>query len=282
MDEHNGKVKLREASVAGIFYPDEANVLEEDLRRLLESAPEPRVHGAIAIASPHAGYGYSGDLAALAWKSALGRDVSQVLLLAPIHHPSESLIYLPEADYFDCPLGAIPVDRSLVEELRDCGTVFSMNDIPHFEEHGIEVQLPFLRFLFPGASIVPVLLGKPSPTAIKALASGISIVFGELKNSLIVLSVDLATNADPALAAVRSDRLLEATSRGDWRAILDLETRGETDSCGAGCLAAWLASPLSAGFQSELLGRHDSTASRQSGDEPLVHYAALAWTKRRE
>jgi MEMO1 family protein len=162
MKEIMGQIKVRDATVAGIFYPDDPPELEARVSALLDAA-RPEVSGAKAILSPHAGLDYSGDLSALAWKSAAARQVDTVLILSPLHRAEESVVYLPEADYFDMPTGRVIVDRQLVGEMRDCGTSMRVNDIPHFEEHGIELQLPFMLSLFPAARLVPVLLGRRRP-----------------------------------------------------------------------------------------------------------------------
>lgn len=288
MIESSEKRKRREATVAGIFYPEEPDALGAEIDRFLGSA-EPLFGGRIvsrarAILAPHASLGYSGDLAALAWKAAEGRGVSRVVAISPLHRAEESLVYLPEAEFFETPFGPVPVDQRSVEELLDCGTAFSRNDIPHFEEHGVEMQLPFMRRLFPRASLVPILVGKPSSSLVRALASALGIVFAkEAEETLFVLSTDLATcakaesDAERAEAEDRAERFIELVAQGDWRGILEERAGSEYAACGAACVAAWLASPLAEDSRSLVLGMHDSSASRESEQERLVFYAALAF-----
>jgi MEMO1 family protein len=277
MKEIIGQAKVRDATVAGIFYPDDPAELEARVSALLEAA-KPQVAGARAILSPHAGLDYSGDLSALAWKSASGRKVDTVLILSPLHRAEESIIYLPESDYFDMPTGRLNVDRRIVEEMHDCGTLMSVNDIPHFEEHGVELQLPFMRALFPEASLVPVLLGKPSPAAVKALAAALSLVFADrLQSTLFVLSSDLGSSLEEEAAAASADRFLSSFLAGDSKALLDALASGDGCACGTGCSAAFFNSGLAKGSRPLLLSRHDSSASRETGEERLVHYAAVAF-----
>lgn len=273
-----GQVKIRDATVAGIFYPDDPSELEARVSALLE-ASKPAVSNARAILSPHAGLDYSGDLAALAWKSAADSRIDTVLVLAPLHRAEESRIYLPESDFFDMPNGRIIVDRDIVEELRDCGTLMSVNDIPHFEEHGIELQLPFMRALFPAARLVPILLGRPTPAAVKALSSALSIVFADrMDATLVVLSSDLGSATEEHIAAACADRFLRAFLSGDAKGLLDGLSTIDGCACGTGCASAYLSSGLAKGRVPTLLARHDSSASRETGEERLVHYAAVALT----
>jgi AmmeMemoRadiSam system protein B len=282
MAKHTENGKVREATVAGIFYPEDSAELAMAMGRLIASA-EPgskseSITRARAIVSPHAGLGYSGDLSALAWKSACNRKIDRVVILSPLHRAEESLVYLPEADYFATPIGPVQVDKPSVEELLDCGTAFSMNDIPHFEEHGIEVQLPFLRTLFPEASLVPILVGKAQGSLVKSLASALGIVFGDkAASTLFVVSSDLSAGLEAASVGKVADQLLALIAQRDADALLDFRVDGVQTACGAVCLAAYLASPLAEGARSVLLGRHDSSKSRESEQERLVEYAALAF-----
>lgn len=283
MDEHSEKVKLREAIVSGIFYPEDSAELETLVRGLLDSN-RPRYGGAAAIVAPHASFRYSGDLAALAWNAAADRSIDTVCVLAPMHHSYDGLIFLPESDFFMGPFGSVPIKTDIAEEMMDCGTLFRRNDVPHFEEHGIEVQLPFMRALFPEAGLVPILLGAPLPAAVKALAAALDLVLsGRMNGTLIVISSDLATglasgSAGDAAATTAADRFLAKLESRDWQGMIVGEDAA-LGACGAGCLAAFLSSSLAEGTVAELLGSHDSSAFRESAAERLVHYAAIAYHK---
>jgi MEMO1 family protein len=276
MKEIIGRAKVREATVAGIFYPDDPSELEAKVAALLAAA-KPASTNAKAILSPHAGLDYSGDLSALAWKSASRAKIETVLVLSPLHRAEDSLIYLPESDYFDIPTGRVPVDGALVEEMRDCGTLMSVNDIPHFEEHGIELQLPFMHALYPSARLVPVLLGRPSPAAVKALASALALVFSDrIASTLVVISSDLGSAMEANIAAAYADRFLRGFLAEDANFLLAGLSAFDGFACGAGCASAYFSSGLSSGTRPIILARHDSSARRETGEERLVHYAAVA------
>jgi hypothetical protein len=282
MAKDSPKGKIREAAVAGIFYPEEREELEREVNRLVTEQTaclaSAGALGAHAIISPHAGLGYSGDLAALAWGSVSPRSIERVVVLAPLHRAEESLVYLPESECFSTPLGPVEVDMRAVSDILDCGTAFVVNDIPHLEEHGVEMQLPFMRLLYPGARLVPILVGKASPALVKSLASALSLVFADARaTTLFVISTDLAAGHDALAIAQRTDELLAFLKDGDWKAILDFGGPAEELACGAACLASWLSSRLSSNTAAVILGHHDSSATRQSDQERLVHYAAVAF-----
>jgi MEMO1 family protein len=276
MREILGQEKIRDATVAGIFYPDEPAELEARISALLAAA-KPAIMNAKAILSPHAGLDYSGDLSALAWKSASDRKIDTVLILSPLHRAEEAFIYLPESDFFEMPNGRLTVDGNLVAELRDCGVAMRVDDIPHFEEHGIELQLPFMRALFPDASLVPVLLGKPTQAVIKALGSALARVFSSrIDSTLVVLSSDLGSATEEHIAAACADRFLRAFLSCDPASLVEELSAVDGSACGTGCASAYFASGLAKGAKPHLLARHDSSASRETGEERLVHYAAVA------
>ena len=283
MSKDSERGKVREATVSGIFYPELAEELSAELDSLFVTPLPPGFGQADscvkAILAPHAGFGYSGDLAALAWRSVLPREVERVVILSPFHRADEDAIYLTEAESFATPLGPVRIDGRANQELLDCGTAFRVNDIPHFEEHGIEMQLPFMRRLFPDARLVPILLANAGTALVKSLASALALVFSPVEaTTLFVISSDLSAGHDPTAIASESDTIVSLISSRDWQSILELKARDDTAACGSACIAAWLASPLSAGCETHVLARHDSAASRQSEDERLVEYAALAFT----
>jgi len=302
MEKHSENDKIREATVAGIFYPEDPAELKAEIERLIslhssrasDISPAPDENSKDrqprAIFSPHAGFTYSGDLSALAWSSARKRKISRVVVLSPIHRPEEALVFLPESDCFATPFGFIDVDRASVEEMLDCGTVFSMNDIPHFEEHGVEVQLPFMHYFFPDASLVPILVGSdPNPKEdgdplqqaeklIAPLSKALNLVFSDkLESTLFVLSSDLSSGPEAAEVKIMADETLDCIEKENPEALLKVTRPGVSGACGATAIAACLESGLLGSGGVELLGRHDSASKRESARENFVEYAALAF-----
>jgi len=268
--------KVREATHAGLFYPEAPELLLERVDALLASCGRAGPAGPRAILSPHAGFEYAGDLEALAWKTARASGVARIVLLAPLHRSEQLAIILPESDSFSTPLGAFDVDREAIEGLMDCGTSFIESDIPHFEEHSIEIQLPFARRLFPGAAIVPILLGRTCPALVKSLATALRLVFmEELQSTLFVVSSDLVFASSSEASHLGSDHFLALIAKGDWEALVDEGESGRLQACGTGCVAGLLASGLAGA--ATLLGRHDARGIRETEDDACGEYAALAF-----
>ncbi|WP_415259268.1 AmmeMemoRadiSam system protein B [Thauera phenylacetica] len=181
---------IRPAAVAGQFYPRDERVLRTQLAEMLstavafESAPAPK-----AIIVPHAGYMYSGPVAASAYAllAPLRERIRRVVLLGPTHRVAVRGFALPAAQRFATPLGEVPVARGDWEALQVRDDVL-VDDRPHAEEHCLEVQLPFLQVCLERFEIVPVLVGDASP---EATASLIESLWGG-PETLILISSDLS------------------------------------------------------------------------------------------
>lgn len=276
--------RIREAIVAGIFYPDDPGRLGADIDVALEAAlarrDEPLPDG-VAILSPHAAFDYSLPVQAAAWSVALersraakerGEAIDRIVIVAPMRTPGEDCVYLPESEAFQTPLGDVEVDSGACADLESCSTVFRSNDLPHLESHGIELQLPFVRWLFPGALLVP-LLASGGPRVAAALSRALDLTLGDtLDSSLLVVSSNLATSLVAADAARRSDDALALLSAG-----AKAELAARDDLVGATAMATLLgmASVSRASFR--LLARLDSGSRAREGADRIVHYAAASW-----
>lgn len=212
---------VRPAAVAGLFYPAHARDLGETVRGLLAeaaaagggaAAPVPK-----AIVAPHAGYVYSGAVAARAYArlAPLAGTVRRVVLIGPAHRVPVEGLCMPSVDSFETPLGRVPLDREAIDGLRDRGGV-PVWDAPHVQEHALEVHLPFLQTLLGRFSLVPLLAGDASGEAVAAV---LEWLWGG-PETLIVISSDLSHYLDYA-AAQRLDRTtcdaIEALDAGALR-----------------------------------------------------------------
>ncbi|OHD77601.1 MAG: AmmeMemoRadiSam system protein B [Spirochaetes bacterium RIFOXYC1_FULL_54_7] len=277
MSNHEVNEKIREAIVAGIFYADEPEALQKAIDKVLAAA-KPLRDGAIAILTPHAGFAYTGAIQALAWKAACGRAVKRVVMIAPHHHSQGSKIYLPESRFFQSPLGDIPVDIEICDEIESCGTLFEINDIPHLEEHALEVQLPFMKRLFPDATLIPMIADGNEVSAILAVARALDLVLGsERETTLIVVSSNLSSSAANFDSARQADQLLDMICQGDWHGVIGNREQRTSTACGCNAIAQLMACTMTDGTEVSILGRSDSRLQDGDNADRIVHYAAAAW-----
>lgn len=264
---------VRATTVDGIFYPSDPLELERTVRRLLESAKTP-AGTPTAVIVPHAAYPYAGALMAEAMRAASGRVVRTVVVLAPIHRDPPEGFVLPTCGRFQCPLGDTTIDRSRVEELLGCATAITESDIPHLEEHSVELLLPFLRHVFPDATLVPILTGRAGRAAVLSLSRALELCFGDdLESTLFIISANAATTVPRGKGSrEEADAFLDLVAERRWSDLLEQADRGTISCCGARGLASVLAFGNIA-LTSNVLAR--SVSADESG-ERAVHYAAVS------
>jgi len=176
-------------TVAGMFYPEDPAELRHIVQKFLKQAqdkkklPIPK-----AIIAPHAGYIYSGPVAASAYAClANASNINQVIILAPAHHAYFRGIATLPTDFYATPLGKVPIDRDAIENITQLSTVIAAEQA-FAQEHALEVQLPFLQILLPKFALIPLLIGDVTPPQVAAV---LEQLWGD-ENTLIVVSSDLS------------------------------------------------------------------------------------------
>ena len=270
--------RVRSPIVDGLFYPEDLSGTLTFMRNLgLE-----RGKGGLAqaIVAPHGAWEISGSLAGAAFASAAGRSgrksPSRVVIMGPIHECRTEGIFLSNSHLFQTPLGEIPVDQEASGWLETCSQLIEVNDIPHLQEHSIEVLLPFVKYCFPHASIVPVLMGKPREKYINTLAHALRVVFEPVKKeTLFVISFNMTALSGWAAArdmAVECLRLFREGRTGELGAALH---EGRIAGCGGALVAALLKSGLVDGALPGLAS--DSLLSAWGEKDRTVYYGAFSF-----
>jgi AmmeMemoRadiSam system protein B len=187
---------IRQAAVAGLFYPADPKQLRETVDQYLKEA-EIGAKVPKAIIVPHAGYIFSGSIAASAYARLKQNHnlINRVILIGPSHRVAFQGLAVSPADSFSTPLGNIPVDQAAIEMILKFPFVHQIEQA-HLQEHSLEVQLPFLQETLDAFKIVPIVAGDATPDqvgqVIKALWGG--------NETLIVISSDLSHFHDYAAA----------------------------------------------------------------------------------
>lgn len=260
---------IRPAAVAGFFYPDDPRVLQTQLAEMISAAvPLEVVTEPKALIVPHAGYVYSGPVAAAAYRSLLPlrERIRRVVLIGPAHRMAVQGLALPAAQAFSTPLGVVPVDRDAWHALRQRADV-QLDDRPHEFEHCLEVQLPFLQSVLDSFTIVPLLAGQASAAQVAAV---VEALWGG-PETLIVISSDLSHyhTYEQARTGDRSavDQILRL------HPVLDHE-----QACGATPINGLLQVAARHGLEPHLLDLRNSGDT--AGDRSrVVGYASIAFTE---
>jgi len=264
--------QTRPAAVAGTFYPGEQITLARELLAFLdETRDAPLVPGfPKALIVPHAGYIYSGQVAAQAFallRPAMG-IVKRVVLLGPCHRVAVRGLALPEATAFETPLGRVDIDAAAVAELKGLAQV-SVNGATHAHEHSLEVQIPFLQQVLKGFKLVPLVVGQATHAQV---AEVLDRLWGG-PETLIVISSDLS-HYHPYETARAIDR---KTVQGIMGFRTDID---HVQACGATPMTGFLELAKRRGMTPELLDARNS-GDTAGGRDRVVGYASFAFWDRR-
>lgn len=257
--------KVRTPAVAGLFYPDDPAVLQRMVGDFLSRA-KPGEQAPKALIAPHAGFVYSGPVAASAYAAlAPARDqIKRVVLLGPSHRVPFFGLALSSADTFTTPLGDIPVDLEAVETIAPLDQV-QVLDAAHTMEHSLEVHLPFLQTVLSDFRLVPLVVGEASPGQV---AEVLDRLWGGVE-TLIVVSSDLS-HYHPYEAARTMD--LETSRQIESLAHTDIDPE---HACGCRPVNGLIEAARAHGLHAKTLDLRNSGDTAGSRDQ-VVGYGAYA------
>lgn len=259
---------IRPAAVAGTFYPGSAQTLRYDIDNLLRQAKTSSGPLPKAVIVPHAGYIYSGPIAASAYQRiAAGRDtIKRVVLLGPAHRVPVRGLALPQSEAFETPLGTVPLDTQATALLGDLPQV-GASAPAHAWEHSLEVQLPFLQKTLGGFTLVPLVVGNATA---QEVAEVLERLWGG-PETLIVISSDLSHYLPYELAQKIDDQTVHM--------ILDLQRVTHEQACGGTPVNGLLLAAKQHHLQPELLDVCNSGDTAGDHDH-VVGYAAFAFVEK--
>jgi AmmeMemoRadiSam system protein B len=258
---------VRMSAVAGLFYPGDPQQLRAELATLLAKAPMRAAAEVKAVIAPHAGYVYSGTIAAIAFARLRERakEIARVVVIGPAHYVALRGIAVPSAASFATPLGAIAVDRDALEAIADLPCVVT-HDAAHAPEHALEVELPFLQMMLGDFKLVPLVVGDAEP---EEVAQTLSRVWGGAE-TLVVISSDLSHYHDYDSAKHLDAATAGVIERGEWARLCS------RDACGYLPIAGFLIEAAQRGLRAERLAMCNSGDT--AGDRArVVGYGAWAF-----
>jgi AmmeMemoRadiSam system protein B len=208
------KEKLRFPAVAGQFYPGEREELSQMIDEFLENAQIPKIEGEIfGILVPHAGYIFSGPVAAHCYKAIEGKNFDTVVLIGDSHYEYFDGVSIWDRGEWETPLGRVKVDEELAKEILNFSKRFLVKDSAHLFEHSLEVQIPFLQKVLKNFKILPLIFGsedKDWEELARAILKSI-----EKKKILVVASSDLSHYPPYEVAQEADKRTIEGILSSD-------------------------------------------------------------------
>jgi AmmeMemoRadiSam system protein B len=267
---------VRRPAVAGSFYPDDPDLLRRLVRECL-GPPSGERRSARAAIVPHAGLVYSGRCAGAVFRTVSLPPV--VVILAPNHTGicrAGGGVSVWTRGAFDTPLGRSPVAEEMAVALATHCPLAEPDTEAHRGEHAVEVELPFIQVLAPNTAIVPVVLAVDDWDSCQSVADGLVAAMRGREGDVLVLASSDMTHYEPAASADRKDRLaLEAVTRLDGRALLDVCRRERVTMCGRGPAAVALEAARRLGATTAELIDYRHSGMVTGDDSRVVAYAGV-------
>lgn len=276
----------RSPVVSGFFYPAKKDELLQHVRLCFldreigpGSLPEPRpspLESPVGLISPHAGYVYSGPVAAWGYLEVakFGRPET-VIVIGPNHTGLGKRVGVWRSGKWITPLGEVEVDEETADLILENSEYAEEDTLSHIREHSIEVQLPFLQFVFQNFSIVPICLMDQGPKVSADLAKALKVVMERKKSVLIVASTDLNHYEDQNTTLRKDSLVIDAIEKGDANLLYAYLAQEDISVCGYGGIAVL----LNLGFKERKVLKH-ATSGDVSGDylEVVGYLSAIMYS----
>jgi AmmeMemoRadiSam system protein B len=229
--------QVRTSPIAGSWYPGESSELKSDIQAYLKEASIPHIsEKPVALISPHAGYMYSGKVAAYAYKTILDREYSTVVVISPSHRAYFPYISVWGDGAYSTPLGQVIVDEGLSAEILKESLIIKEDKRPHITEHALEIQLPFLQVALKKFSLCPLIMGQQDFDLCTRLSQALFDCIGQRDDVLVVASSDLSHFHSYAKASAMDQLIAKRIETFDIDGLSrDLE-EGKSEACGGGAI----------------------------------------------
>lgn len=259
----------REAGAAGSFYPGQKEKLRQQLEQLFKGLP--KEEKTECVIAPHAGYPYSGKTAAYSFNAL--QENKCFVILSPSHTGLGPEISVSDADEWATPIGSAPIDAKLRQRLLERLEI-QADDLAHIEEHSIEVQLPFLQFLFKGGRILPITIAEHGLERLKELGKALSEIGGKFS---VIASGDFTHHQQLQIAREKDFGAIKKIEAVDVEGFYNEVVDKQLSICGLSPITALMQYCKEKGFKRGKLLHYDTSASASGDEASVVGYAAIGF-----
>jgi AmmeMemoRadiSam system protein B/AmmeMemoRadiSam system protein A len=282
MDSEVKTQDVRRSAWAGQFYPAAPSELSREIAALFAAAPKPAVDGdVVALVSPHAGYAYSGQVAARTYKAIEGHEYDTVIVVSPSHTKYFPGVSVYNGGSYETPLGELPTDVHMAKRLGRTvpGTIY-LSNMGHTggerAEHALEVQLPFLQIVLGSFNLVALVMGDQQSW--RALGDALAAVASE-KRVLLVASSDLSHYHDVKEAAKLDGHVRRAVESFDPAAVAAVIESGRGEACGAGPIMACMHAARKLGATRSVITGYAHSGEATGDTSSVVGYLGAAFVR---
>ncbi|HOE91743.1 MAG TPA: AmmeMemoRadiSam system protein B [Candidatus Cloacimonadota bacterium] len=270
----------RIASFAGSFYPAAADELDSLIDRFFQGIHQIQNDSQLlGLIVPHAGYVYSGQSAAYAYKHLQDRDIKRVFLIAPSHRGGQTPFSVLRYDKLKTPLGDLQVETSIVEALSKDSS-FYFNAFYDRQEHSLEVQLPFIYKVLPQAQIIPVVFNQQTFDNALWLSEVLDpFICDDLEHNLIIVSTDLSHYYQAEIAEKMDFQAIELIRQLDSQQFFDEVKIGAIEACGFGGILFLMEMAKRLAFKKTTLLHYTHSGQVTHDNIQVVGYASLSFER---
>jgi AmmeMemoRadiSam system protein B len=275
-----GPGNIRDSILAGRWYPGDPGRLRNVILSYLEKADSPPPAGELkAIIVPHAGYVYSGQVAAFAYGLLGNSGFKRIVMIGPSHRARFRGVSVNMQDGYRTPLGTVPVDRDFARRLLDGSDTLHWEPRAHAGEHSLEIQIPFLQTVLSDFSIVPILMGEQDYETCQSVAAVLGRVIATSEATLILASTDLSHFHSYQKAKVLDAAFIRHVAAFDPPGLAQSLISGKCEACGAGpTITVLLAAKLLGANRADIL-RYANSGDVSGDHSRVVGYLSAALSK---
>lgn len=285
-EEEKGRdeTQVQKPVVAGRFYPAGEEQLGRMVEEFLDAVPSQQLQGRlIGFIAPHAGYPYSGGVAAHAYALLRADPPKRIVVIAPSHRvPFEGVLAL-DADFYETPLGRVPIDRTSVKQLIQGWDWITFDTRLFAREHSLEVQLPFIQKVAPKAEVIPLVMGNPSSLKLaRKLAQALSSTFtaDSAAPPLYVASSDLSHFLPYDRANKMDQDALQLIREMNTAHLHDVDKKGTVQLCGLGPVLTLMEIASRSSRPVVRVLKYANSGDTAGDKSRVVGYGAVAFMKR--
>jgi hypothetical protein len=270
---------IRKSVIAGTWYPGDPSTLTGEIRSYLKKVPEQAVGGpVVGLVSPHAGYVYSGQIAAHGYRLLEGRRYHAVVVIGPSHRVLFRGASVWPSGGYETPLGVVPIDSELAGAILGADPVLNSDRKPHAAEHSVEIQLPFLQVVLGTFAFVPIVMGTQDYRTCEAVADAIFRA-AEGKNVLVVGSSDLSHFHTYEQAKRLDQALVDLVQKRDYRGLSRELEDGSCEACGGGPVVTAMLYAEKAGARGVKVLQYANSGDVTGERRQVVGYLSAAFFK---
>jgi hypothetical protein len=272
------QAETKDPAVAVTLYPADRKSLQNSVGLFLSNAERVPSNGRLLVLiSPHAGYIYSGQIAAYGYKQIQGSDINKVILIGPSHHSGFKGASVYTKGSFRTPLGEVKINERLAQDLLNESIDVKFYPEAFEKEHSLEVQLPFLQTVLKDFTIVPILIGSPSRQTFEHLISKLTTILDE--KTLLIASTDLSHYHDYSTAKDMDSKVIAAIERLSASDTLDLLRTGKSELCGGFPVIIVLETARRSGANLGVVFKYANSGDVTGDKERVVGYASVGLYK---